>query len=155
MEDFPVVEKWSKDNAFCLANGWEIGRNEDELYSWWNNCAHNQSHDFVRLGIQYESRLIGYVDLANINGKSAELGIAIGESKVWGHGVGTEALKQLMIYATAKFGTQLFDAETNEVNMRSRKMLEKLGFTEISRIGSEEYMGKESQLIQFRYNKGE
>ncbi|WP_346775297.1 GNAT family N-acetyltransferase [Bacillus sp. RO2] len=155
MEDFPVVEKWSKDNAFCLANGWEIGRNEDELYSWWHNCVHNHPHDFLRLGIQYESRLIGYADLAYINGNSAELGIAIGESKVWGHGVDTEALKQLMIYATGKFGTQLFGAETHEANTRSRKMLEKLGFTEISRIGSEEYMGIESQLIQYRFNKGE
>jgi RimJ/RimL family protein N-acetyltransferase len=60
-----------------------------------------------------------------------------------------------MIYATGKFGTQLFDAETHEANTRSRKMLEKLGFTEISRIGSDEYMGIESQLIQYRFNKGE
>ncbi len=155
MEDFPVMVKWSKDNAFCLANGWETGRSKDELFSWWHNCVHNHSRDFLRLGIQYKSRLIGYVDLAHIDANSAELGIAIGESKVWGHGVGTEALKQLMIHATAKFGIQLFDAETHEANTRSRNMLEKLGFTEFSRIGSNKYMGKESQLIQYRYNKGE
>lgn len=155
IEDFPVVEKWNKDNVFCVANGWEIGRNEDELYSWWHNCVNNQSHDFVRLGIVYESKLIGYADLANINDISTELGIAIGESRLWGHGVGTKALKLLMVYATEKFGTQLFDAETHEANLRSRKMLEKLGFIEISRIGSEEYMGKDNQLIQYRYNKGE
>ncbi|NLP50060.1 GNAT family N-acetyltransferase [Bacillus sp. RO1] len=155
IEDFHVVEKWSQDKAFCRANGWEIGRDADELTSWWHNCVHNQSRDFVRVGIKYESRLIGYADLANINGISAEIGIAIGETKVWGHGVGTEALKQLMIYATEKYGTHLFEAETHEANTRSRRMLEKLGFTEISRIGSEEYMGVESQLIQYRYNKGE
>lgn len=155
IEDFPLVEKWSKDNAFCLANGWAIGRNEDELYSWWQSCVHNHRHDFLRLGIQYESRLIGYADLANINANRAELGIAIGESEVWGHGVGTEALNQLMIHATEKFGTQVFDAETLEANTRSRNMLQKLGFTEISRIGSEKYMGIESQSIQYRYNKGE
>ena len=155
MEDFPVVEKWSNDHAFCLANGWEIDRNEDELYSWWHNCVHIATHDFLRLGIQYKSRLIGYVDLANIHGNRAEIGIAIGESNVWGHGVGSEAVKQLMIYATEKFGTEMFDAETHEANTRSRKMLEKLGFTEISRIGSEVYLGIESRLIQYRYDKGE
>ncbi|WP_404350109.1 GNAT family N-acetyltransferase [Sutcliffiella horikoshii] len=155
IEDFPVVEKWSNDHAFCLANGWEIDRNEDELFSWWHNCVHNHPHDFVRLGVQYESRLIGYADLANINGISAEIGIAIGESKLWGHGVGTEVVKLLMVNATEKFGTEIFDAETHEANTRSKKMLEKLGFTEISRIGSEVYQGIESRLIQYRYNKGE
>ncbi|TYS54428.1 GNAT family N-acetyltransferase [Sutcliffiella horikoshii] len=155
IEDFPVVVKWSKDHAFCLANGWETGRNEDELFSWWHNCVHNHSHNFLRLGIEFESRLIGYADLANINSISSEISIAIGESRAWGHGVGTNALKQLIVYATVKFRTQVFDAETHETNMRSRKMLKKLGFTEISRIGSEEYMGKGTQLIQYRYNKGE
>ncbi len=93
--------------------------------------------------------------MANINGISAEIGIAIGESKLWGHGVGTEVVKLLMVNATEKFGTEIFDAETHEANTRSKKMLEKLGFTEISRIGSEVYQGIESRLIQYRYNKGE
>ncbi|KPB03282.1 GCN5 family acetyltransferase [Bacillus sp. CHD6a] len=154
IEDFPVVVKWSKDNAFCLANGWAIGRNEDELSSWWDNCVQNPSQTFLRLGILYESRLIGYADLAYIKANSAELGIAIGDSKVWGHGVGTEALKQLMNYATEEFGIEHFDVETHKANTRPRKMLEKLEFMEISRIGSEVYMGIESQLIQYRYNRG-
>lgn len=155
IEDFPVVEKWSKDHAFCLANGWETGRSKDEFFSWWHNCVHNHSHNFLRLGIEFESKLIGYADLANINTISAEIGIAIGESKAWGRGFGTAALKQLMIYATEKYGTQVFDAETHKTNIRSKNMLEKLGFTEISRIGSEEYMGKDNQLIQYQYNKEE
>ncbi|WP_342515667.1 GNAT family N-acetyltransferase [Sutcliffiella sp. FSL R7-0096] len=154
VQDFDSVMRWNKDKAFCLANGWETGRSEDELYVWWINCVKRQSPDFLRMGIQYESRLIGYADLANINGISAELGIAIGESRLWGLGVGTETLKLLMNLGIEKFGTQVFEAETHEVNARSRKMLGNLGFTEISRIGNEEYMGKESQLIQYRYNRG-
>ena len=33
-----------------------------------------------------------------------------------------------------------------------RRMLEKLGFKEVSRIGKEEYLGKDDQLIQYTYN---
>ncbi|MCG1023260.1 N-acetyltransferase [Sutcliffiella horikoshii] len=154
VHDFHVVKNWNNDKAFCLANGWETDRSEDELYSWWINCVHNMPPDFVRLGIQYESRLIGYADLANINGNTAELGIAIGESGLWGHGIGTETLKLLMEFAVEKFPTHIFEAETHEANTRSRNMLENLGFTEISRFGSEVYMGIESQLIQYRYNRG-
>ncbi|KMJ57671.1 GCN5 family acetyltransferase [Bacillus sp. LL01] len=154
IQDFHLVKNWSMDEAFCLANGWEIGRSEGELFSWWINCVNNQSPDFLRIGIQYRSRLIGYADLANMYGNTAELGIAIGESGLWGKGVGTESLKLLMGYAAKELDIQVFEAETHEVNVRSRKMLEKLGFTESSRIGTEVYMGEESQLIQFRYNKG-
>ena len=41
-------------------------------------------------------------------------------------------------------------AETHEVNIRSIKMLEKIGFKEISRIGNEEYLRISSKLIQFK-----
>ncbi|MCM3619907.1 GNAT family N-acetyltransferase [Sutcliffiella horikoshii] len=154
LEDFHLVKNWSEDEAFCQANGWETGRSECELYAWWSNCVKRKSQDFLRIGIQYETRLIGYGDLANINDNSAELGIAIGESGLWGHGVGTRALMLLINFATEKFGIQVFEAETHECNTRSRKMLENLGFFENSRIGSESYMGKESQLIQYRYERG-
>ena len=41
-------------------------------------------------------------------------------------------------------------AETHEANIRSIKMLEKIGFKEISRIGNEEYLRISSKLIQFK-----
>ncbi|TDM16652.1 hypothetical protein [Macrococcoides canis] len=49
---------------------------------------YNEYDDFIRLGIELDDKLIGYADLAYIKGNSAELGIAIGESKLWGRGIG-------------------------------------------------------------------
>ncbi|QFT87982.1 Acetyltransferase (GNAT) family protein [Bacillus sp. THAF10] len=107
------------------------------------------------MGIEYNSRLIGYADLANIKDNTAEIGIAIGESKLWGSGIGTKSLEQFMDYAKEILGIYVFEAETHEENIRSKKMLNKLGFVEVSRIGREMYKGSEGQLIQYRFKGGE
>lgn len=150
IDDFKFVLKWSMDDTFCSANDWEHNRDEQELYRWWQHCVNNISEAFIRLGIELENRLIGYADLACIKGNAAELGIAIGESSLWGKGIGFNASICMMDYASKHLGITVFNAETHETNIRSRKMLEKIGFKEVSRIGSEEYLGIESQLIQYR-----
>lgn len=151
IDDFGTVLNWSKDDAFCLANGWEKNRSEDELFRWWIRCVTNEAKDFVRKGILLEEKLVGYVDLAFIRDSRAEIGIAIGESKLWGMGIGAKAVQCIMKYASEELGVINFDAEINEANLRSRKMFEKLGFKELSRIGTEEYMGMDDQLIQYRF----
>ncbi|WOV83071.1 hypothetical protein PGH26_08990 [Sporosarcina jeotgali] len=66
LEDFPNVLKWSKNDAFCLANDWELHRDEQELYKWWLHCVNHLAEDSIRLGIDFENELIGYADLAHI-----------------------------------------------------------------------------------------
>lgn len=104
------------------------------------------------MGIEWNEKFIGYADLACIKDNIAELGIAIGESELWGKGIGYNAAICMMDYGSKKLGISIFNAETHEANVRSRKMLEKLGFKEISRFGSEEYLGATNQLIQYRLN---
>ncbi|AST93700.1 GNAT family N-acetyltransferase [Sutcliffiella cohnii] len=150
MDDFPDVHKWSKDATFCKANGWQLNQEDKELFQWWSNCVQNTSDTFLRMGIEYEAKLIGYVDVACIKENSAELGIAIGDSTLWGKGLGYRAALLMIKFASEKLGITMFDAETHEGNVRSRKMLEKLRFKEISRTGKEVYLGEESQLIQYQ-----
>lgn len=150
MDDFEILLIWSKDNDFCSANGWEKGRSAEEINQWLRNCVNNVSEDFIRKGIEYNGKLVGYVDLAFIKDNSAELGIAIGESALWGKGIGTHSALCMMDYAARKLGITIFKGETHESNQRSRRMLEKLGFKEISRVGFEEYMGCKSKLIQYK-----
>lgn len=153
IDDYDSVLYWSKDELFCSANEWELNRNEEELYEWWLRCVNNEAADFIRMGIDLNGKLIGYADLANIEGSTAEIGIAIGDSSQWGKGIGYHSTLSLMNYATSKLGITDFNAETHQSNHRSRKMLQNLGFVEISRIGSEEYMGEKSQLIQYKLTK--
>lgn len=150
MNDFETIVKWSRDDSFCSANGWEFNRNHEELHKWWFNCVTRVAEDFIRMGIVYSTRLVGYVDLACIKDNTAELGIAIGESGLWGKGIGFNSCINMMYFASRELGITIFNTETHEANIRSRMLLEKLGFKEISRLGSEEYLGLDSQLIQYK-----
>ncbi|KIL43209.1 GCN5 family acetyltransferase [Jeotgalibacillus campisalis] len=109
----------------------------------------NISEDFFRLGIEFNEKLIGYADLAISKDNTAELGIAIGESTLWGKGLGNNAARCMIDYGLKELGITRFEAETHEKNFRSRKMLEKLRFKEVSRIGYDEYFGTNNQLIQY------
>ncbi|MGN7356178.1 GNAT family N-acetyltransferase [Paenibacillus sp. SAFN-054] len=148
-DDYLMVYQWSKDDLFCDANGWEKNRKPDELQRWWLQCVNNTADDFIRMGIEYNGNLIGYADLACMKDHTAELGIAIGERTLWGKGIGMISARCMMDYAVKQRGITHFYAETHEANVRSRRMLENIGFKEISRLGREEYLGKEDQLIQF------
>ncbi|WP_078393861.1 GNAT family N-acetyltransferase [Shouchella patagoniensis] len=152
LEDYPVVLKWSKDELFCRANGWELGRDADEVYRWWDLCVHLQSSTIYRKGIELDGKLIGYVDLANSYKGVGELGIAIGETDLWGKGIGQRAARMMIDYMAMGFGITTFKAETNEANERSRRMLERIGFKESSRNGMEEYCGKSGILIQYTFS---
>lgn len=153
IDDYKTVLRWSRDESFCSANEWELNRDEEELYEWWSRCVNNKAEGFIRMGIDFEGKLIGYADLASIEGHTAEIGIAIGETTLWVKGIGYHSTLVLMNYASVNLGISTFTAETHESNLRSRKMLQNLSFVETSRIGSEEYMGKKSQLIQYKLTK--
>lgn len=150
IEDYEFVLAWSKDDQFCLANDWGINREEEELHGWWLHCVNSVNKNFIRKGIEWNKKLIGYVDLVLINDETAELGIAIGDRTLWGQGIGVQACISMMEYAIENLAISEFYAETHAANIRSRKMLEKIGFKEISRKGIESYLGEDSQLIQYR-----
>ncbi len=151
LQDFQNVLIWSQDEIFCEANGWEINRTPNELYNWWKKCVENRRTDFIRIGIELNDTLIGYGDLACMNGTEAEVGIAIGERSLWGHGIGQVATIKLTQYGKS-IGITTFLAETHETNIRARKMLERIGFEEISRHGNEVYKGIETALLQYKLN---
>ncbi|KIL42784.1 hypothetical protein KP77_34140 [Jeotgalibacillus alimentarius] len=148
-EDFKDVLTWSRDSVFCEANGWQSNRKIDELQRWWRHCVNNAEKGFLRMGVELNGELIGYADLASIDNGSAELGIAIGKSAVWGKGIGAQAAGLIIEYGVEELNLHTFYAETHEANVRSRRMLEKLKFREVSRDGVEVYLGKESCLIQY------
>lgn len=149
IDDYIDFFKWSKDEMFCLANGWDTNRSKEEIYDWLLRVVTNKAEDFVRLGIEYDGRLIGYGDLACIKANIAEIGIAIGERFLWGKGIGSCAVTLVMQYGSKMFDVNRYTAETHETNIRSRRMLRNVGFTQKSTIGREWYQGKETKLIQY------
>lgn len=150
MEDFPSVLNWSRDELFCSANGWESNREKEELYQWWKRLVMEIPEDFIRLGLELDGKLIGYVDFADIQNDTAEFGIAIGDSGLWGKGIGYQAALAALDHASTALGITKIFAETHETNLRSRRLLEKIGFKELSRKGNEIYLGENVQLVQLQ-----
>jgi len=81
IKDYESILRWSRDDSFCSANGWELNRSPKELYRWWHKCVNNLAKDFIRMGIEFNDKLVGYADLACIKDSTAELGVAIGEMR--------------------------------------------------------------------------
>lgn len=128
MRDFSEVLLWSKDPLFCEANGWDIHQDETRLYQWWTTCVNQDNPHFQRIGIEWEQRLIGYVDLADILDGTAEVGIAIGDSSLWQRGLGAAALEKALHYGHHTHDIKIFTAETSTSNNRAVKMLMRAGF---------------------------
>lgn len=143
--DITYVLNWSEDQKFCSANGWKLNRNEEEIHKWWMLQVNNDSAEYIREGIEFEKRLVGYVDVTFIEKDTVELGIAIGESELWGKGIGTEAIDHTIENTSSELGITTFIAETHEKNMRSRRMLKKVGFKEI-----EEHHGTHNPITQYK-----
>lgn len=128
LADFPQVLLWNDDALFCEVNEWPLRREETALFGWWKQCVENNRPEFHRIGIEWNDRLIGYVDFAEITDYSAELGIAIGDSSLWQKGLGSAALKQALDFGKKKFKVQMYTAETHVKNERAQKMLMRHGF---------------------------
>ena len=77
-----------------------------------------------------DGRPIGNVGLQGIDRHHgrAELGISIGEKECWGHGCGTDAVRQVLRYAFQELGLRRVDLITDEDNQRGIRCYEKCGF---------------------------
>lgn len=103
IKDYESILRWSRDDSFCSANGWELNRSPEELYRWWHICVNNIAKDFIRMGIEFNDKLVGYADLASIKDSTAELGVAIGESALWGKGIGFNSALCMMEFANRNY----------------------------------------------------
>jgi [ribosomal protein S5]-alanine N-acetyltransferase len=121
---------WAKDREFCLANDWSLEIPEERLISHWTGIITESSDNLIRKGITFENQLIGYADLADINQfeARASLGYAIGDSSLWGQGLGFLGAKLMLELAFESLKLERVTAEVNAANTRSLRVLEKLVF---------------------------
>ncbi|WP_342527194.1 GNAT family N-acetyltransferase [Chryseomicrobium sp. FSL W7-1435] len=136
LTDFPQVLLWSQDVQFCKANGWIPNQDENRLFKWWSTCVENTSSDLFRIGIEWNQRLIGYVDFAEIKDGCAEIGIAIGDSTLWQKGLGKEALARAIKFGATNYSIRTYTAETDVSNVRAQKLIIRAGFKEVKQVGS-------------------
>lgn len=128
--DLPHVRQWSEDEEFCLANGWPLGLPEERLQDWFLRLLNNPPVDLVRQGIVVDERLVGYIDLKEINPleRRARLGIAIGDRAYRSQGIGYRAGIQMLQLGFGELGLERITCEVHSGNARMIKLAEKLGF---------------------------
>jgi RimJ/RimL family protein N-acetyltransferase len=93
-----------------------------------------------------DGTLIGTVSLEVAAAKrSARLGYAIGR-KWWGQGIAPEAASAAMAWAIEAFGLTRVWASTDDRNVRSQRVLEKLGMRrDAVRLG--DHVGRDGELV--------
>lgn len=151
--DEETAVAWGADVAFCLANGWALQMPAERIRSHQRRLIDSPPEGLLRLGIEMDGRLIGFVDLADLNEQSGELGIAIGESGLWGGGIGAQAGRLMLAHAFEVRELEFVWAEVHLPNRRSQALMRKLGMTETGREGTDEYQGEVVPMVQYRIER--
>jgi RimJ/RimL family protein N-acetyltransferase len=77
---------------------------------------------------------VGTIELYDLRGHEATLGIIIGERSHWGRGYGPEAIEALLDHAFADLGLERVRLHTFADNPRAQAAFKKVGFEERRRV---------------------
>lgn len=77
---------------------------------------------------------VGTIELYDLRGHEATLGIIIGERSHWGRGYGPEAIRALLDHAFADLGLERVRLHTYGDNVRAQAAFQKVGFVEQRRL---------------------
>lgn len=151
--DEEAAVRWGADQEFCLAIDWTPNLPAERIRTHWRRIIRIPDPTFLRLGIELNGDLAGYVDLANLDGVSGEFGIAIGEPGQWGRGIGWQAGRYLLQFAFEELGLQSVKAEVHAPNHRSHALMQKLGFRTVGEAPPEFYQGELVRIIRYVINR--
>lgn len=130
MDDIDALYTWECDIELALWSGWTPVVSSTAFRQKYEQRITNPESDLVVLAIQFEGRIVGFVQLAEIDTyeKRAFLGIVIGEKALWGRGIGSTAIRLLLDYAFTVRGLERVSAEVYGFNQRSMRLMERVGF---------------------------
>jgi RimJ/RimL family protein N-acetyltransferase len=127
------------DSLVKHANNWNVAKNLTDKFPYPYTEKDGRSFiEYARNGdpnqifaIEIDGQAIGGIGIhpqEDIHVKNAELGYWLAEP-YWGHGVVTEAIKEIVDYAFQTFDINRVFARPFGTNLASQKVLEKAGFT--------------------------
>lgn len=126
-----AILKWKNDPELLQKiNAPVIFSNATDVHSWYSKNSSDRGQ--VLLGIFEEEEIIGVARLMFIDwiGRTAELGIFIGESDRRGKGLGTEAVSLLVGYGFQMLNLRKIWLKVSGNNVSARRVYELLGFKE-------------------------
>ena len=128
--DIPLLVKWKNDPIIAdFVRGGPINTTfEIENRRYEKGLG---EHDAVRLIIEtLKNEAVGFISLGDIDkdNMKAEVGMLIGEKKLWHRGLGTDALVTLLRHLFIELGFHRVGLEVFEYNNRAKSVYEKIGF---------------------------
>jgi RimJ/RimL family protein N-acetyltransferase len=129
-EDAPLLMRWGSDPEFRRYQwGQGPGRFEETDARRWIERM-SRPGDAACWVIEHEGRPIGFANYRDHRpkGKSAEIGIGIGETALWGHHLGRDALTALVRYLFEELGLHRIGLSVVAFNDRAIWMYKAIGF---------------------------
>jgi len=84
--------------------------------------------------IKFKNKFIGVIELSSVNilNKGCEISYMIGEKKMHGKGLGTEAIKICLEFAKYQLNLKIVYASINSKNIKSERVLKKNFFRKVN-----------------------
>ena len=129
-DDAPHLMRWGSDPSFRHYQwGQKPGRFEEKNARAWIERMSREG-DSACWVIEHESQPIGFANYRDFHpkGKSAEIGIGIGEPDIWGKHLGRDALDTLVRYLFEQLGLHRVGLAVVGFNDRAISMYKAVGF---------------------------
>lgn len=133
LPDAEVMARWAADPEFCHAAGWTMGLPSAHYRRFHEELIRSPPAELTRLGAVRVGDLAGYVDLHGDAPDRRELGFVIGVRSRWGRGLGRSAAAAGLDYGFGRLGLSEIWAEAFDANLRSIRILQRLGLRETGR----------------------
>ena len=127
--DLKIIVKWRNDPSIMKYNRQYILLNMDHEDKWFHSISQRDSKRKMFV-FKYGKDIIGVGGLINLDKKNrnADVAIILGETKMHGKGLGTQALELLVDFGFNKLKLHRIGAEIFEYNKISLKLFQKLNF---------------------------
>lgn len=128
-EDLPLLLAWAH-----IREIWEYlpTSRKNENLTWVDHLLWFKSRiNRVDWVITYWNRPVGVIHIRGLDGEYPEIGLYIGETTLWGAGIGRLALSLAMEQAVTKLGIKKLDAVIHPENLRSVHLFKELGFERV------------------------
>lgn len=132
-----------------------MGRPRAGLVRFWQELITDPPRDLIRLGVESDEGLIGYVDLHGSERDRRELGYTIGGRDRWGRGLGTAAAAAGLTYGFTELGLDEIWAEALDAHAASVRILQRLGMRETGRGDRRSFLDRTTHYRQFVINADE
>jgi RimJ/RimL family protein N-acetyltransferase len=153
VDDAAVLASWSRNDEFCRAADWSVGLPTSEHETFHRRIVEQPPDDLIRLGLEWQARLVGYVDLHGDEPERRELGFLVGPD-FWGRGLGTAGARAALDVAFTRLDLREVWAEAADANTRSIRILQRLGMRETGRGEDTIYLGQPTFYRRFAIGPG-